>query len=240
VSAANRATDTFERAMPVIIVAVIVLIGYFWFVQPKVTQYLATRDDVAGLQARVKTLTDTVSRGQGARPADEAVAINLFNARMSPDDQVSQVVEQLANLALASGPKNKIRGLQINTDPSARWQPGQAVPAGRGNGQADESPDPRFGLFGTELIYTPVIVTFDGSYDAIRDFTWHLRGLPTMIELRSVELTRGLPLMHATMRLFVYQRGSLAGVPASLAPAPGGPASSVAPRVARLSMAEGW
>jgi Tfp pilus assembly protein PilO len=240
VSAANRATGTFERAMPVVIVAAIVLIGYFWFIQPTVTEYLRTQTELTGLRTRVSTLMDTVNRGRGLRPADEAAAMTLFEARMSADDQVPEVVEQLATLALASAPKDRIRGLQISTGVSVVWRPGQASPASRGDGQATESPDPRLALFGTELTYTPVTVTFDGSYDAIRSFTWQLRDLPTIIELRSMELTRGLPLMRATIHLFVYQRGSLAGAPAPTGPAPGSAASPAAPRVARLSMAEGW
>ena len=71
--------------------------------------------------------------------------------------------------------------------------------------------DPRLRLFDTVLDYTPVTVRFESTYEGIGRFVWGLQGLPTTVEIREVELTRGLPLMKARLVLFVFQRSSFAG-----------------------------
>jgi hypothetical protein len=240
VSAANRTSETLDRVLPVIVVAAIVALGYFLFVQSRVAEYLRARTEITTLEARVGTLQDTVNRGRTAPSADEAAALRLFEERMSPDDRVADVVELLARLAADSAPKGTMKGLQIVTGTSARWPTGSAGQAAtrRGSGEPADEPDPRFGLFPVTLTYTPVTVSFQGSYGAIERFVWRLRDMPTMIEIRSMELARGLPLMQVSIRLFVYQRGAAVVSPGLIPPGPAGPPQ--APRVARLSLAEGW
>lgn len=238
-SAVNRTAETFERVLPVIVVAAIVALGYFLFVQPRVAEYLSARTEIATLEDRARTLQDTINRGKTAPSANEAAALKLFEERMSPDDRVGDVVELLAKLATDSAPQGTIKGLQIATGESGRWPAGAGQAATRsGSSESADEPDPRFGLFPVTLTYTPVTVTFQGSYDAIQRFVWRLRDMPTMIEIRSMELARGLPLMQVVVRLFVYQRGAVAVSPGLIPPGPAG--SPQAPRVARLSVAEGW
>lgn len=236
-SAVNRATDTLERAIPVIVIAAIALVGYFWFVQPRIAEYLRNRNEIAQLETRVRDLQDTIDRGRGVAPPDEAAAMRLFDERVSRDDKVSEIVELLARAALDSAPKGQVRGLQIQTGESIQWQPGQIQV--RGGTDAADMPDARFGLFPAALTYTPVTVSFDSSYAAITRFVWQLRDMPTMIEVHSMEMARGLPFMKARVRVFVYQRGDT--LPGGGLPAPAGaPGSPIAPRVARLSAAEEW
>ncbi len=242
-SAVNRATDTFERAIPFVAVAAIALVGYFWFVQPRIAEVLRNRTEIANLEGRVRTLQDTVNRGKGVVTPDEAAALKLFDERVSKDDTVSEIVEMLARTAQASAPDGRVLGLRIETGQPVTWQPGQrpATVAAGGDTDVPDSPDPRFGLFPVALKYTPVTVSFESSYGAIARFVWQLRDLPTTIEIRSMALQRGLPLMKASIRIFVYQRGDTVVSPAVPLPGPGGPASGpAAPRVARLSLAEGW
>ena len=239
-SPTNRASETFERFAPLVVVAACLLIGYFWFVQPSISDYVRQRTDRVTLESRVRLLQDTVNRGRSVLPPDEAAAMRLFEERTSPDDKVSDVVELLARKALESAPKGRVRGLQIQTGPSVRWQPGQPLQNSGGAGAGADEPDPRFALFGTPLIYTPVTITFESTYEAITRFVWQLRDLPTTIELRSMELTRGLPLMQATILIFVYQRGAAPAAPGPPGPAPAGSPSPTVPRVARLSTVEGW
>ncbi len=240
-SAVNRATDTLERAIPVVAVAAIALVGYFWFVQPRITEVLRNRTEIANLEGRVRTLQDTVNRGRGVATPDEAAALKLFDERVSKDDRVSDIVETLARTAMASAPDGRVQGLRIETGQPVRWQPGQRPAAAGGDGEAPDSPDPRFGLFPVTLTYTPVTVAFESSYGTIARFVWQLRDLPTTIEIRSMALQRGLPLMKASIRIFVYQRGDAVVSPAVPVPGPGGPMpGAAAPRVARLSLAEGW
>jgi len=240
VSPTNRASETFERFAPLIVVAACLLVGYFWFVQPKVSEYVRQRTERGSLESRVRLLRDAVNRGRTVLPPDEAAAMRLFQERTSPDDKVSEVVELLARNAMQSAPKDRVRGLQIQTGTSIRWQPGEPPPnAGRAGGGADE-PDPRFALFGMPLTYTPVTIAFESSYEAITSFLWQLRDLPTTIELRSMELTRGLPLMQAKIQIFVYQREAAALVPGPPGVVPGGSTSPTTPRVARLSTGDRW
>ena len=67
-------------------------------------------------------------------------------------------------------------------------------------------PDPRVALFTHSIEYTPVEVSFESSYEAIGRFLWRLRELPTTIEIGSMEIVRGLPLMRMRLTLFVYRR----------------------------------
>jgi len=237
VTAASRSNETLTRLLPFVVAGVIILAGYFWFIQPKVTEYLRMRTDITAAETQVRTLQGQVSRGQTATSPDEAAALRLFEERVSADDRVAETVELLARLALDSGPKGSIKGLQIQTGPSGQF-PASANQPARSPGDAGDGPDPRFGLFPVTLTYTPVTVSFDGSYDAIQRFAWRLRDLPTMIEIRSMELVRGLPLMKMAVSVFVYQRGAAAAPEA--APPAGAGASPQAPRVARLSLTEGW
>lgn len=239
-SAANRANDTLMRALPFVVAAVIVLLGYMWFIQPNVTEILRSRNDATSLEARVRVLQDTVDRAKRGGSPDESSALRTFEARMSADDCVSEVVERMVHAALESAPKGKVKALQVATGESAHWAPTQAGAMARGGDMVTDQPDPRFGLFPVSVTYTPVTVAFDASYEAIERFVWQLRDMPTMIEIRSMELTRDLPLMHAVVRVYVYQRGGAVQKP--VAPQGATPAGqqSTAPRVARLSLSEGW
>lgn len=238
-SAVNRATDTFERVIPVVVVAAIALVGYFWFVQPRIGEYLRNRNEVRQLETQVRELQDAVNRGRGTAPADEAAALRLFEERVSREDKVSDIVEILAKAAQDSAPKGQVRGLQIQTGDSVPWQPGLAL--ARGGDGMSEAPDPRLGLFPVPVSYTPVTVSFESSYAAISRFVWRLRDMPTLIEVQSLELARGLPYMTARVRILVYQRGETPSGGIGSGPGPAGPpASPAVPRVASLSTAEGW
>lgn len=235
-SAVNRATDTFERVIPVVLVAAIALVGYFWFAQPRIAEYLTNRNEIRLLETQVRGLQDEVNRGRGVAPVDEAAALRLFDERVSTDDKVSEIVETLAKAALDSAPKGQVRGLQIQTGESQPWRPGPAQ--ARTGDAASEAPDPRMGLFPVPVTYTPVTVSFESSYAAISRFVWRLRDMPTLIEIQSMDLARGLPYMKARLRILVYQRGEAPSGPGVAAPGPA--ASPVVPRVAGLSTAEGW
>jgi hypothetical protein len=240
VSPTNRARERFVRFAPLVVSAACLLAGYFWFVQPSISEYVRQRTDRGTLELRVRLLQDAVNRGRTVFPPDEAEAMRVFEERTSPDDKVSEVVELLARKALESTPKGLVRGLQIQTGASIRWQPGE--PAQQSGRAADRAagPDARFALFGTPFTYTPVAIAFESSYEGITRFVWQLRDLPTTIELQSMELTRGLPLMQAKIQIVVYQRGAAptASGPPGLVPA--GSTSPTAPRVARLSTVEEW
>jgi hypothetical protein len=240
VTAANRTSDSLSRYLPVAVAVIIIALGYVWFIQPRLSDYLRDRDEIASLENRVQSLQSTVDRGRSVKSPDVAATLHLYEERVSADDHVSDVVELLARQALDSAPAGRVKALQIATGTSATWAPGQAAAPSRTDAELADQPDPRFGLFPSSVIYTPVTVSFDSSYEAITSFAWRLRDMPTLVEIRAMELTRGLPLMHATFRLFVYQRGPAAPVaPRTSAPA-SGTETGTAPRVASLSVAGEW
>jgi hypothetical protein len=94
--------------------------------------------------------------------------------------------------------------------------------------------DPRLALFPYEVSYTPLRVTFESTFEAAGNVLWQLRDLPTIVEVRSATLTRGLPLMKTELLVRVLQRGSTidsgqAGIPVAAPPAAQNP---TAPRLA--------
>lgn len=223
---AVRSTSSLTRVLPVIVAAVILAIGYFWLVQPNVAEYFRVRTDAQTLDLQVRTLRDTLARGRGTASPNERIGLDLFEQTVPTDDRVPEVVERLTRTVMASDP-GRIRGFRIAT--------GDPIDPATGSGT--DQPDPRFRLFPYAVTATPVTVTFDAGYEAIQRVVWRLQPLPTVVEIRAMELTRGLPLMHATMTVYVYRRG--AAVPMDL-PGAETTAGSQAPRVAVLTMPERW
>jgi hypothetical protein len=231
VSAPSRSAVFFARAVPFVAALVIVVGGYVWFVQPRISAYRQNLAEVTRLETRVRALHDAVKNGGGAPSPDGASALALFDPRLSTDDKVPEVVERLARLAGESAPAGRVRGVTITTgDPVQAQAANEASSPGSGGVAI---PDPRFGLFPGPVAYTPVTVSFESSYEAIAGFAWRLRDLPTIVEVRSVELTRGLPLMRVAVQMLVFQGGEARVAPSSLATGLSAqPSSSTAPRVA--------
>ncbi|MEW5983920.1 MAG: hypothetical protein AB1806_16325 [Acidobacteriota bacterium] len=230
----TRLTSAFERYLPLIIIVGILLFAFFWFIQPPLTAYVASRGEVTSLEARLQTLQDTIRQGQAEPPADSTAVLQEFESRTAEDDKVADVVEFLVRTATASTPKGQFRALQVTTAEMVRAQ--ETDRGRRGSSRIGEGPDPRFELFPVALSHTPVTISFESSFEGIAEFVWRLRNMPTMVEIRSLELTRGLPLMKAELTVFVYQRGratSGQGVPQP----PEVPSPAV-PRVAMLDPAD--
>jgi hypothetical protein len=216
----------------------IVVGGYVWFVQPRISAYRQNLAEVTRLETRVRALQDAVKDGGGAPSPDDAPALALFEQRLSKDDVVPEVVERLARLAGESAAAGRVRGVTITTGDPVQAHTTNAAPSLGSGGVV--IPDPRFGLFPGPVAYTPVAVSFESSYEAIAGFAWRLRDLPTIVEIRSVELTRGLPLMRVAVQVLVFQSGEARIAPSSLAPGPPAlPPSSTAPRVAGFPAPEG-
>lgn len=225
----SRLTGAIERFLPLIVFVVILVFAFFWFIQPKLTAYLASRGEVQTLEAQLQALRNSVGQGRTEPPADSAAIIRRFESLVSPDDKVPDVVEFLVRTATASAPKDRFRGLQVETGESQLPVGGDRGPRVAG-ASATES-DPRYSLFPVSLTRTPVTVTFESTFEAIAEFAWRLRDLPTLVEIRSLELTRGLPLMKAQLTVFVYRRGP--AVPdESLVPATQTAPPPTVPRVA--------
>lgn len=234
----ERFGATLERLAPLLVVIVIVVVGYMWFIQPGVAQFLSGRDQAATLENRVRTLQTQVARESELPPVDQQAGLAEVERRVSTDDKVADVVERLARTALEGAPKGQIKGLLIETGSPTQGPSGFGAARGTAAGPSLAQSDPRLALFPYRIVQTPVTVTFESSFAAIAAFAWRLRDMPTMVEVHSMTLTRGLPLMKAQFVLRVFQRGTAtAPVPA---PAPDGtPAGPAPPRVAQLAVTEG-
>ncbi len=217
--------------------------GYLWYVQPRLNAYLRTRTDVSTLRDRVRTLQASTERARDRVPVNLQASIAEFEARMSRDDKLPDVAAALATAVLDVAPAGQLRGLTIET--------GDRVPQGvdsgvrgasrPGTGSAGDGPDVRMALFPYAVSYTPLRITFESTFEAIGNFMWKIRDLPTTVEVRSARLTRGLPLMKVEALIRVYQRGEAIDGAQSLAPgaASSAPPGSTAPRVAGSPGTEG-
>jgi hypothetical protein len=78
-------------------------------------------------------------------------------------------------------------------------------------------------------------VTFEATYDRVGLFLWRLRDLPTVVEVRSLEIARALPLLRVKVVLFALQRSDCAPAPAGPVPPP----APAGPRVADDSRGAG-
>jgi hypothetical protein len=208
--------EALERLLPFLTIVAMVTAGWFWFVQPRFGAYLRARTDAAALEERVRTLQEASGRARPQPPADLARTEREFEARVAADDKVADVAAGLARAVLASAPAGRLRAFVIES------------------GDSMVGDDPRLALFPYAVRYTPVRVSFESTFEAAGNVLWQLRDLPTLVEVRSATLTRGLPLMTIDLVVRVLQRGGTTEVASPAMPAATGPgaASPTAPRLA--------
>jgi hypothetical protein len=225
--------ETLERLLPFLTVVAIITAGWFWFVQPRLVAYLRSRTDTAALEERVRTMQQVSNRAPPAPAADLERTVREFEARVSAGDKVAEVAAALAQSVLANAPAGQLRSFVIDTGDRVSTSRGAA--AERTSASGDDGPDPRLALFPFAVSYTPMRVSFDSTFEATANVLWQLRDLPTVVEVRSATLTRGLPLMKTELLVRVLQRGgaieaAAATVPAAAAaPVPGPTAPRLAP-----------
>ena len=198
-----------ERLLPFLTFVVVFTAGWFWFVQPRFDAYLRARTEAAALEERARTMQQASKRGQPEPPADFERTEREFEARMSADDKVADVASALAHAVLANAPAGSLRSFVIETGDRASQAPhgGPADTGGAFTGPGVDGADPRLALFAHAVSYTPVRVTFESTFEAAGNLLWQLRDLPTLVEVRSAALTRGLPLMRTELLVRVLQRG---------------------------------
>lgn len=235
----GRFNDALDRLLPLIIVIVIVTFAYFWFLQAPLNAYVQSRADVAGLDGRVKALQAAGARAVVGPPVDIQAPLREYERQMSSKSMVAEVTAALAKAVLDVAPPDKLREFAIETGDRVKVDNQNSGEAG---GPAVVNPvtgpDLRLSLFPGSVSYTPVKITFNSTFEAIASLVWNVRDLPTIVEVKSATLTRGLPLMKFEMMIWVYQRSDL---PAAEPVAPQTPpaAPPTAPRVAQNTGAEG-
>lgn len=204
----RRLTEALDRFLPLIITAGIVAVAYFLFIQTPLNTYLRARTEITSLQGRLRTARENVARASGVPAVDVQASLALFEKQMSPDEKVSDVTAIFSKAVLDSTSAEKLRTFVIETSDrikAAEGSQNKAVTASTGT--LATSPDPRFGLFPYKVHYTPVKVAFSSNFEGIANFMWKIRDLPTIIEVKSATLTRGLPFMKMEILVWVYQRG---------------------------------
>ncbi len=215
---------------------VIITAGWFWFVQPRLWLYLRSRTDTAALEERVRTLQQASDRAQPA-PAADLERTRASSRRASRPR--TRWPRWLRRLAQAGARERSGGAVAIVRDRHRR--PRFDLPGSRGGAHVSvrndgsDGADPRLALFPYAVSYTPLRVSFDSTFEATANVLWQLRDLPTVVDVRSATLTRGLPLMKTELLVRVLQRGdaieaAAATVPAAAAaPVPGPTAPRLAP-----------
>ena len=159
---------------------------------------------------------------------------------MSAEDRVADVAAVLARAVLASAPAGQLRSFVIETGERLSSLPRAGAPAGAGPGNGVADADPRLALFPYAVSYTPMRVSFESTFEAAGSLLWRLRDFPTVVEVRSLTLSRGLPLMKTELLVRVLQRGDALDVANPVVPAAGPEVTGpTAPRLAPPSAEPG-
>jgi hypothetical protein len=212
-------TSVLSRSATAIVCLAMAVLAYFWFIQPRVAAYVLARNDVRTQQARVATLQDALTRGARIPPATDAAFVADFARRMSADDKVSEILASIARSLGSGDADTRVRGLLIEagerlpvavqpsaTDPRVDTEPRVAQQDRGAAGRAIPGGDPRAQLLPGPLLCTPVTVSFESDFEAVGSFLWGLRDAPTVVEVSSLTVERGLPLMKVRAELLIYQR----------------------------------
>lgn len=235
----GRLNEAIERLLPFLVVVAFSTCGYIWFVQPRLSPYLRTRTEVRALGDRVRTLQQSISRARSLSPVDTLASLREFEKQMSREDGVPDVAAALAKAVLDSAPPDELRGFMIETGDRVQQtaDPGSRSAFGSATGPRGDASDPRVRLFPYAVSFTPMRITFESTFQAAGIFLWKLRDLPTVVEVRSVRMTRGLPLMKMDVLVRVFQRGDAIGAGEGVPSGEPGPPppGSTAPRVAPSS-----
>ncbi|MBI1873723.1 MAG: hypothetical protein HYS05_07530 [Acidobacteria bacterium] len=201
---------TLRRLLPIIVALVVVAVGFMFFVEPRVAELLRRQTESRGLENRVATLRSSIDRAGRTPASGQDEVMRQFEARTPAEDKVADVIEMVAKRALDPKAPGRLRGLLIEAGQRASFgAPDVASVSGprvAGTPTQPDAVDPRLALFGGPFDYTPISLSFLSTYDRVGDFFWRCRDLPTTVEIRTVEITRGLPLVKVRMTMFVFQR----------------------------------
>jgi hypothetical protein len=199
-----------RRFAPLAAYIITVGLGWVFLARPAIADGQRIDERIAELRQREAALQATLTQPAPAVTTDPVAA---FDRRVATDDPTASVVERLARLAS----DNRVRGLFIETVEGASS-------SGRGSAPvaATYQPDPRFGLFDRRVAYTTIRLSFEASYASLGQFLWNLRDLPTIVEVRTLNVQPRMPSaaartdgsLRASLTFFAYSRpGALSSQP---------------------------
>jgi len=190
-------TRALRPYAPILVLVVTIAVGWMALIRPMSADRQRTASQLASLKQREIALQRELS-GQSPRGVDLDPAAQ-FERQLSSAPASPALLEELARLAEDA----RARNLLIETvegGPAAVDAPAQALQR-----------DPRFALFDAPVSHAPIRVAFDTDYASLGRFLWAFRNLPTVVEIRGLQI--GLP-----------------------APAPGADASAPRTDVLRVSL----
>jgi hypothetical protein len=219
----SRAPASVKKYGPLALALLVLVVGYLWFVGPRLAATFQAGRDVGSLERRAAGLRAALSSA-GSKGGESRRGVAEFERLVSRDDRLPEVMEIVARLALDPPDADRARGLVLNSGESARGEGvSSAVP---GQPPVADDLDPRWALFPGSVGSTPITVAFETTYERLGQFLWRLRDLPTLVEIRSLDVSRALPLAKVKMTLLVLRRTERPPAPAS------GTAARPGPRVA--------
>lgn len=201
------------RCQPLLIVlapVAVLAVSFFAFIQPRMTAGKTAHARLAPLEQRVVSVQAALAAAPAAEAGDARNTMPEFERRTPAGDRVPDLLEQLAGLAAADAAGEKVQHLLLETGKRVVPPPPKAGEAPRVATIEPDAMDPRLALFRTPLSYTPVTMTFESSYARLGRFFWELRALPTLVEVRSVEVgpvAQG-DVVHTRLVILAFQRAT--------------------------------
>jgi hypothetical protein len=204
-----------RRMAPVLALVVTVALGWAVFVRPLSSDRNGAEARLAALRQREAALLSAVA--EPSAPAADRNPALLFDSRIAVTDPTAVVVERLAGLASDV----RARALLIETVEGST-QTGTAAPA-----LSDTyRPDPRFGLFAGPVAYTTIRMSFEVDYAGLGRFLWAFRDLPTIVEVRTLNVQPRVTaadagarpsgdVLQASLTFFAYTRPQPGAAPGS-------------------------
>ncbi len=196
--------ERVRRFAPAVVAVVIVAAGWMLLVAPAMSRSSRSAREVTTLRQQLTQLRASVS-GPAPQPA-AGNPVTSFERAVAAGDASSAVLEQLAGLASGARATNLLieTGERVVISGSTGPTASPAPQAGSG-----VEPDPRFALFNTPLMYSPVSMSFDAEFGSVGALLWQMRDMATTIEIRKVEI-KPIPAekrkVHVTLSLFAYAR----------------------------------
>jgi len=195
-----------RRFAPVAAFLMTVSLGWMVVVRPVSAERARTDDRLGALQQREAALQAMVTE-----PSPPAVTIDpvaAFERRVAADDPTAAMVERLARLAWDT----RARDLFIETVDGRTARGAGAPPL-----PDTYRPDPRVALFDLPLSHTSIRMSFETDYASLGRFLWDLRDLPTVVEIRTLNVQPRLAssgdeppqrggVVRASMMFYAYSR----------------------------------
>lgn len=168
---ANHPSAVRALSALTLIVPVALLFSVYTFAAlPRLSAARAARAEADAIRGQRTAAEEAVQTRSGVSSGESAA--REFEIRIPDENRVLDVLRTLTQLA-SSPSVGKLEALVIEA----------------GSPGVDATPDPRLTLFGSPVSGTPVTMSFEASYEQLGRFFWHLRALPTTVDVRSIDVS---------------------------------------------------